>query len=150
MSDPTNTQAPTPEQRHASPDRPDQPMGNQSARPDRDRGKDKAAENHPARGEGGKSHRLARREARLKAIREAQTPRRVRLTPKDDNTRQVLRHPRYGAFPSSGSVEWPLDQFTKRRIRDGSVTAEERGEAKTSAQKADAMRAARASSTPRT
>lgn len=50
---------------------------------------------------------------------------RVRVTPKDDNIRKFIRHPLGIAFPESGSVEWPLDSFTRRRLRDGSVTREE-------------------------
>jgi hypothetical protein len=36
----------------------------------------------------------------------------------------VLKHPKGGGFPESGSAEWPDDRFTKRRIADGSVTRE--------------------------
>ena len=51
----------------------------------------------------------------------------VRVLPKNDDIRRVMRHgvTRVG-FPSSGgSVEWPNDTFTKRRIKDGDVTIEE-------------------------
>jgi len=47
----------------------------------------------------------------------------VRVTPRDENIRKLLRHPLRGrGFPSTGSVEWPLDTFTRRRLRDGDVT----------------------------
>jgi hypothetical protein len=50
---------------------------------------------------------------------------RVRVLPKDDDTRLYLRHPSGNiGFPESGSVEWPLDRFTHRRIADGDVTIE--------------------------
>jgi hypothetical protein len=34
------------------------------------------------------------------------------------------------AFRSTGSVDWPLDKYTQRRIADGSVTIEEKKEEK--------------------
>jgi hypothetical protein len=47
----------------------------------------------------------------------------VRVEPANDDLRRVLKHPRGFRFPpKSGSVEWPLDRFTRRRIADGSVT----------------------------
>ena len=51
---------------------------------------------------------------------------RVRVTPADDDMRRVLKHPNGFKFPPTGSVEWPLDQFTRRRIKDGSVSIEKR------------------------
>ena len=47
------------------------------------------------------------------------------MTPRDGNIRKLLRHPLRGrGFPTTGSVEWPLDTFTRRRLRDGDVTIE--------------------------
>jgi hypothetical protein len=58
--------------------------------------------------------------ARMRAMVPDQT---VRVNPRDDNMRKLLRHPLRGrGFPSTGSVEWPLDTFTRRRLRDGDVT----------------------------
>jgi hypothetical protein len=52
-------------------------------------------------------------------------PRTVRVLPKDDVIRRVIKHPRGNiAFPETGSVEWPFDRFTKRRIEDGTVYEE--------------------------
>jgi len=58
----------------------------------------------------------------------------VRVVPADDPTdkkrwtaddmRRLLRHPRAGGFRSEGSIEWPNDTFTQRRLRDGSVMLE--------------------------
>jgi hypothetical protein len=45
----------------------------------------------------------------------------VKVTPKDDTMRRLLRHPRAGGFRKDGSAEWPDDRFTRRRIRDGDV-----------------------------
>lgn len=52
------------------------------------------------------------------------TPR-VRVLPANDDLRKKLYHPtgRIG-FLDHGSVEWPLDGFTQRRLRDGSITIE--------------------------
>jgi len=50
----------------------------------------------------------------------------LRVLPRDDNVRRVLKHPiRRIGFPKTGSVEWPNDRFTRRRLADGSVTLEE-------------------------
>lgn len=64
------------------------------------------------------------RRARVNAL----IPRRerVRVMPRDDEVRKFIKHPETGTkFPASGSVEWPLDRFTKRRLRDGTVTLAE-------------------------
>jgi hypothetical protein len=50
---------------------------------------------------------------------------RVRVNPASDDIRRAIRHPSGPRFPESGSVEWPLDTFTKRRIAEGSVTRDE-------------------------
>lgn len=77
-----------------------------------------------------KSLRLQRREARMKFVKDARTPRKVRVAPANEDHRGRLAHPNAGGFRSSGSVEWPLDSFTKRRIRDGDVKVEERAQNK--------------------
>ena len=52
-------------------------------------------------------------------------PRTVRVLPKDDVIRRVIKHPRGRiGFPASGSVEWPLDRWTRRRIAEGDVVEE--------------------------
>lgn len=38
--------------------------------------------------------------------------------------RRLLKHPSGVRFRSEGSIEWPDDTFTKKRIRDGSVLVE--------------------------
>ena len=45
----------------------------------------------------------------------------LRVEPTNDHIRKILRHPRAGGFRSSGSIMWPDDTFTRRRIRDGDV-----------------------------
>jgi hypothetical protein len=65
----------------------------------------------------------------LAAIRRRHQAPRIRVTPATEEIRRVLRHPRGMAFRSSGSVEWPMDSFTSRRLRDGDITkAEDRPE----------------------
>lgn len=55
----------------------------------------------------------------------------VRVEPRDDDMRRLLKHPRAGAFRSEGSLEWPDDTFTRRRLKEGSVKlAEEKKSAK--------------------
>ena len=82
----------------------------------------------PERQPGEKSIRFKRRAERREFVRLGREPRKVRVTPVSDEMRKILKHPRKGGFRSSGSVEWPLDSFTKRRIRDGDVTVEERAQ----------------------
>jgi hypothetical protein len=74
---------------------------------------------------------FAIRQERIKARRELMarlTPQypRARVNPKDDDMRRVLKHPGGIAFPATGSVEWPYDKFTRKRIADGSVTVEDK------------------------
>jgi len=49
----------------------------------------------------------------------------VRVEPATADVRKFMRHPNGVRFPESGSVEWPLDRFTRRRIADGSVKVSE-------------------------
>jgi hypothetical protein len=70
--------------------------------------------------------RNAAKQARLEAIRKGKEVPRVRVLPANEDIRRVLKHPRGMAFRSTGSVDWPLDKYTQRRIADGSVTVEEK------------------------
>lgn len=79
------------------------------------------ANDSPAKPE--KSKRWHRREERR--LRGRVVAQRIRVNPRDDEIRKVLSHPSVGGFRETGSIEWPLDNFTKRRLRDGSVTREE-------------------------
>ena len=55
----------------------------------------------------------------------------VKVLPKDDHIRKIIKHPTGGAFPEEGPANWPDDQFTTRRLKDGDVTlAEPKGEHK--------------------
>jgi hypothetical protein len=63
---------------------------------------------------------------RLQLIKENRMVPRVRVLPRDDKARKNIKHPRAGVFRSSGSMEWPNDTFTKRRLREGVVTLDQR------------------------
>ena len=45
----------------------------------------------------------------------------VRVEPANEDMRRLLKHPSVGRFRSSGSMEWPDDKFTRRRLADGSI-----------------------------
>lgn len=50
----------------------------------------------------------------------------VKVLPKNDEMRKLLKHPSGNiAFRESGSIDWPDDSFTARRVADGDVTIEE-------------------------
>jgi hypothetical protein len=68
---------------------------------------------------------IAARNARLKKITPKQP--RVRVLPANEDFRQVIKHPSGIRFPEEGSVEWPLDKFTRKRIAEGDVTVEDEG-----------------------
>lgn len=72
-----------------------------------------------------KSEQWHRRNARVRRLAEMRATKRVRVVPRDETIRRDIKHMPGGImFPAEGSVEWPLDQFTKRRLRDGTVTLE--------------------------
>jgi hypothetical protein len=49
----------------------------------------------------------------------------VRVVPRDENIRKYIKHgvTRVG-FQTEGSAEWPMDAFTRNRLRDGDVSIE--------------------------
>jgi hypothetical protein len=49
----------------------------------------------------------------------------MKVKAKDETIARVIRHPNGARFGADGTAYWPDDQFTKRRIRDGDVTAVE-------------------------
>jgi hypothetical protein len=49
----------------------------------------------------------------------------IRVVPKNETLRRILKHASGIAFRSEGGVEWPDDMFTRKRLRDGSVRLEE-------------------------
>jgi hypothetical protein len=69
-----------------------------------------------------------RAKARLQRVRDMKRVEGVRVLPADgdgfsaDVMRRLLKHPSVGGFRSDGDIEWPNDTFTKRRLREGSIT----------------------------
>ena len=80
--------------------------------------------------------RKSARLARIARAHQADVPR-VRVEPANDDMRRLLKHPNGMAFRSSGSVEWPLDRFTKRRLADKSIRLADKGEDKPAVKPAD-------------
>jgi hypothetical protein len=58
---------------------------------------------------------------RLRLIAEARRIPRVRVEPTSEEFRRAIRHPSGMRFRPEGSVEWPNDRFTQRRVAEGSV-----------------------------
>jgi hypothetical protein len=53
-------------------------------------------------------------------------PKNIRVYPSNDEVRKHVIHPTGGGFQEGRqSAEWPRDQFTLRRIRDGDVTTDD-------------------------
>ena len=69
--------------------------------------------------------RVAAKRARFAAIKKNLATPRVRVLPANDELRRVLHHPRGMRFRASGSVEWPMDSFTYRRLAEGAITLDE-------------------------
>jgi hypothetical protein len=72
--------------------------------------------------------RVAAKKLRLDAVRESHTIPRVRVLPATEVIRRTIKHPRGMRFRTTGSVEWPNDSFTQRRLADGTVTIEQPNE----------------------
>ena len=75
----------------------------------------------------------------LKALAETkkQGQGRVRVEPTNEALRHVLRHPNGMAFRPQGTVEWPWDRFTQRRLRDGSIRVVEQADTRKAAAPAE-------------
>jgi hypothetical protein len=61
------------------------------------------------------------RPSHLAAIAAAKKMPRVRVEPTRPELRDIIQHPNGMRFRKEGSVEWPLDRFTQRRLREGSI-----------------------------
>jgi hypothetical protein len=82
-----------------------------------------------------RSQHIAERKARA---RQAAPSGRVRVLPRDETIRKHIVHwPTRIAFPATGSVEWPNDRFTQRRVRDGDVTIEEAAKTESGPQRSE-------------
>jgi hypothetical protein len=68
-----------------------------------------------------------RMKARIQRVKNMKRVEAVRVEPQGgegytaDDMRRLLKHPTAGGFRQEGSIEWPYDNFTKKRIRDGTV-----------------------------
>ena len=49
----------------------------------------------------------------------------MKVVPKNDTIRKLIKHPAAGPFRAEGPADWPDDSFTARRIADGDVTVEQ-------------------------
>jgi hypothetical protein len=49
----------------------------------------------------------------------------IKVWPRNEQMRNLIKHPVGGAFHETGSRDWPNDSFTYRRIRDGDVVTDE-------------------------
>ena len=70
--------------------------------------------------------RMRERVARMNNLR---TRPGIRVEPANDDMRRLLKHPKAGHFRSEGSMEWPDDTFTHRRLRDGDIKRAEQKDA---------------------
>jgi hypothetical protein len=65
---------------------------------------------------------LSKRDRILAKMREnSRAGARLRVEPKNDLMREILRHPTAGFFRGQGAAEWPDDKFTQRRLKDGDI-----------------------------
>lgn len=70
------------------------------------------------------SLRGQRQRERMQRMRAARPQGGIRVVPTDDKFRKLLKHPNGMSFRAEGSVEWPNDRFTKRRIAEGVIKKE--------------------------
>jgi hypothetical protein len=70
------------------------------------------------------------RQDRMKDLRSTGRVPMVRVVPTNPDYRKHLKHGTTGiGFPAEGAGEWPNDQFTQRRLREGALKLEEQEQA---------------------
>jgi len=62
----------------------------------------------------------------------------MKVWPRSEGIRRVLRHANGVGFQDEGPADWPDDPFTRRTMLDGDVTAEDPGAGAQSAQAPEA------------
>jgi hypothetical protein len=70
----------------------------------------------------------------------------MKVKAKNETIAKFIRHPSGGSFQSDGTANWPNDQFTKRRIRDGDITVVEAHEEQQSVRQHQPRRSSRSAS----
>lgn len=65
------------------------------------------------------------RVARLEMLRRENATPRVKVMPGSEAMRRLLTHPSGIGFRASGGADWPLDRFTRRRLKEGAVVLAE-------------------------
>src|SRR4029077_14723537 len=68
------------------------------------------------------ANKMSPRLERLAVINAQHRTKLVRVEPTDDRYRKSLKHlPSQIGFNATGPATWPMDVFTKRRLREGSI-----------------------------
>jgi hypothetical protein len=62
----------------------------------------------------------ARRD-RLEMLNRESAPERVKVLPGSDSMQRRLEHPTGIGLRAKGASDWPLDTFTKRRLKEGAI-----------------------------
>lgn len=69
----------------------------------------------------GRSRAGQARHDRLERLRDEQAIEQIKVVPRDDTMRRKLVHPSGVGFRSTGGATWPLDRFTRQRLKEGAI-----------------------------
>jgi hypothetical protein len=59
--------------------------------------------------------------AHLETLKRESAPERVKVRPGSDSMQRRLKHPSGVGLRAKGASDWPLDTFTKRRLKEGAI-----------------------------
>jgi hypothetical protein len=59
--------------------------------------------------------------ARLEMLKRESAPERIKVLPGSDSMQRRLAHPTGIGLRARGASDWPLDTFTKRRLKEGAI-----------------------------